>query len=200
MPLLTTRSAKSYGLNQYVSLGTSGYFSIASAVVDASGQATFSFSAIPQTYTHLQIRATCQSNYGYTVDDAFIQFNGDTGNNYGYHNWYGAAPLNSTININQNQNTDGIDWAQSGGIGTTAVGQWGLAVIDILDYTSTSKKKSIRATTGMSTNSAPYGLGGRVGNAIGLWNNTAAINEIRLYASAGRPFLQHSVFSLYGIK
>jgi hypothetical protein len=203
MPIIGTiasASAKGYGFGR-VSSPSIGYFSIASGIVDASESATITFSSIPQTYTHLQIRCTARSSYSYSVDDAYMQFNGDTGNNYGNSNWYGAAPFNSTININQNVTTDNINWAQAGGMGTTAVGQWGLAVIDILDYTSTSKKKSIRVTSGMSTDLQPLsGIGGRVGNATGLWNNTNAINEIKLYASAGRPFNRYSVFSLYGIK
>jgi hypothetical protein len=200
MPLITTQSAKGYGFGKAASGSATGYYSIASGIVDASGQQTITFSSIPQTYTHLQIRCTARSTYSYSVDDAYMQFNGDTGNNYGNNNFYGASPFNSTININQNQTTADINWAQAGGMGTSAVGQWGLAVIDILDYTNTSVKKSARVTSGMSTDSQPSAsIGGRVGNATGLWNNTAAITQITLTASSGRPFNQYSVFSLYGI-
>ena len=178
----------------------SGYYSIASGIVDSSGSTSIVFSSIPQTYKHLQIRISARSNYDYTVDDSYLQFNGDTGSNYGTHNYFGEAPLTETVNAGQNTATDKINWGQAGGIGTNTVGQWGLAVIDILDYTSTSKKKSIRATSGMSTSTtATGGLGGRVGNSTGLWNNTNAINQITLLSVSARPFNQYSVFSLYGI-
>lgn len=201
MPLLTTQSAKGYGFGSASSSVETGYFSIASGIVDVSESSSITFSSIPQTYKHLQIRCTARSSYGYSVDDAYLQFNGDTASNYANHNWYGSAPFTNVWDVNQVTTDSQANWAQAGGMGTTAVGQWGLAVIDILDYTSTSIKKSYRVTSGMSTNSQPSAsIGGRVGNATGLWNNTAAVTEIKLIASSGRPFNQYSVFSLYGIK
>jgi hypothetical protein len=189
----TIASSKSTGLS-------TGYYSIASGVVDSGESLTIDFSTIPDTYKHLQIRISARSTYSYTVDDAFMRFNGDTGNNYSYHNYYGAAPLNSFININQSTTNDKLNWGQAGGIGTSLKGQYGLAVIDILDYASTSKKKSFRSTSGMSTNSAGQSnIGGRVGNATGLWNNTDAINQITIFSASPRNFNENSVFSLYGI-
>lgn len=178
----------------------SGYFSIASGVVDSGESATITFSSIPSSYKHLQLRISAKSTYSYSVDDAYLQFNGDTGNNYGSHNYYGASPFSSSIQVNQSTTTNKINWGQAGGMGTTAVGQWGLCVIDILDYAGTSIKKSLRATSGMSTESQPSAsIGGRVGNTVGSWNSTAAINQITLTAPAGRPFNQYSSFALYGI-
>jgi len=201
VPLLTTQSAKSFGFDQLIlSSLSSGYYSIASGIVDSSGSTSVVFSTIPQTFKHLQLRISARSDYNYTVDDAYLQVNGDTGSNYGTHNFYGASPQNSSININQFNNTNSFNWGQAGGIGTNAVGQWGLAVIDILDYTSTSKKKSFRSTSGMSTNTTAIGgLGGRNGNSTGVWNSTAAINQITILSASPRTFNQYSIFSLYGI-
>jgi hypothetical protein len=177
-----------------------GFYSIASGVVDSGESATITFSSIPAIYKHLQLRISARSSYSYSVDDAYLQLNGDTGNNYGSHNYFGGSPQSSSVQVNQSTTTDKINWGQAGGMGTTAVGQWGLCVIDILDYAGTSIKKSIRTTSGMSTDSQPSAaIGGRVGNAVGTWNSTAAVNQITLLSVSGRPFNQYSSFALYGI-
>lgn len=200
MPLLTTQSARSYGFTRMLASTATGYYSIASGVVDASGSATVTFSSIPQTYKHLQLRITARSSYSYSVDDAYIQLNGDTSSAYGSHNFYGASPASSAIQVNQSQTTDAFNWGQAGGMGTDAVGQWGLAIIDILDYADTTRKKTLRSTSGMSTNSQPSaGIGGRVGNGVGFYNSTNAINQITIKSVGARPFNQYSHFALYGI-
>jgi hypothetical protein len=65
------------------------------ATVNASGSSgTITFSSIPSTYTHLQIRAIARTGRGVVGDTLRMTFNGDSGSNYVYHALYGdgASP------------------------------------------------------------------------------------------------------------
>jgi len=69
-------------------------------------------------------------------------------------------------------------------------------VIDILDYTSLNKNKTIRNLTGREDNSA-----GIVIFSSGLWlNSSTAISSLTLIDNGGANFAQYSSFALYGVK
>ena len=76
----------------------SSYESIATATGTGSS-ATITFSSIPSTYEHLQIRFTGKGTGSAEVDTS-IRFNSDTGSNYAWHQVYGygtsAAASNGT--------------------------------------------------------------------------------------------------------
>jgi hypothetical protein len=69
-------------------------------------------------------------------------------------------------------------------------------VIDILDYTSTSKNKTVRSLGGYDRNGA-----GEISLSSGLWYaSPAAITSIELTTTATTEFKSYSQFALYGIK
>jgi hypothetical protein len=79
---------------------------------------------------------------------------------------------------------------------TGSGGQFGAGVIDILDYASANKNKTVRGLIGVDENGA-----GRIGLGSGLWQNSStAISSISITPQAGTLFLQYSSFALYGIK
>ena len=157
----------------------------------SSGSITFS--SIPQTYKHLQLRflsRTTQNAPGYSETDVKLQLNGDTGANYSHHRIMGtgsytvtAAGVPSTNQI--------IVWST---IASGVSNVYTSGVIDFLDYTSTSKYKTVRALHGQDFNG-----GGNVLLVSGLWMNTAAISSLSmtLYSDS---FTTASNFALYGIK
>lgn len=69
------------------------YESIATVTVGAGGSSSISFSSIPSTYKHLQlrgiVRTTDTSAAASDGNYIGIRFNGDTGANYVAHNLYG---------------------------------------------------------------------------------------------------------------
>jgi hypothetical protein len=67
-------------------------------------------------------------------------------------------------------------------------------LIDILDYASTTKNKTLRGFTGADLNGS-----GNSNIVSGLWINTAAITSIQIIAEA-TAFKAGSTFALYGIK
>jgi len=178
-------------------LVTNNYSSISTVTVGSGGASSITFSSIPSTYTHLQIRGIAQSAATTFIEDGKIQFNGDTGSNYIRHALMGngasaAAYSTSSTGIL-------VDAMVSGTVSGTA-NIFADSIIDILDYTNTNKNKTVRVLNGVDFNGAPFsGNGGRVTLTSGLWTNTAAITSITI-SGANFNLNQYSSFALYGIK
>lgn len=167
-----------------VAASTTAYESIATTTVGASAVSSITFSSIPATYTHLQIRANIFSNANQS--DVRVQFNGDTGTNYSQHGLYGsgtAATAGGTANS---------VFALGGLSGDTT--RCGVTIIDILDYANTNKYKTNRTLAGVDQNGSGY-----VVLESGNWRNTAAITSITIFTNAAN-YTQYSSFALYGIK
>jgi hypothetical protein len=165
-----------------ISGNLSSYESIATASPSASS--TFDFTSIPSTFKHLQIRyATKGTSNGTGIR---IRFNSDTGSNYYIHYLYGDGATAGAL-------AQGI--TTSGVIGevTTTTNVQSSGVIDILDYLSTNKNKTVRTLFGYDNN----GSGAIYLNSV-LWSATpAAITSITIFPSSGTVT---GSFALYGIK
>ncbi len=167
----------------------SSYESIATVTVGSGGTANITFSSIPQTYTHLQLRGISkETNAGFGMNNCPAYFNGDTtSSNYSSHNINGNG---STAGTSGSANSAGGSWYNAYGSNLGFAG----IIFDILDYTNTNKFKTFRAFTGSDTN----GSGGGIYLSSNNWRNTAAITSIRLQTDVS--FAQFSSFALYGIK
>ena len=168
------------------------YDSIATTTVGAGGAASITFSSIPSTYTHLQIRGIYRSNYAGTTDNLLMRFNGDTGANYAEHILRGDG---SSAGVFADANMSYIIATVDQAGNTAGSNVFGVDVIDILDYANTSKYKVMRNLSGRDNN----GDGG-VSLSSGLWQNTSAISTIVLYPRYGTAMQQYSQFALYGIR
>ena len=162
------------------------YESIQTVTLGTSAS-TISFTSIPSTYKHLQIRVSARYTTG-TEAGIKIRFNSDTGSNYAYHELYGTGTgAGATGAATQTAMSDMVY------INSTA-SVFGAAVIDILDYSNTNKYKTVRSLNGADVNG-----GGYVQLISGLWQNTAAVSNIEMYVSAN-AMAQYSSFALYGVK
>jgi hypothetical protein len=168
----------------------SDYESIATVTVGSGGAANIEFTSIPSTYQHLQIRGIGRSTRSATIDDLGIRVNSDTGSNYAYHLLRGDGT--SVIAAAGATQTTGYAGRIAASTATSSV--FGVAIIDILDYTNTNKYKTIRSL-GSSDNNG----NGNVEFGSTLWMNTNAITSILLYQPTYN-FSQYSSFALYGIK
>lgn len=166
-------------------------------VTAAGGESILTFSSIPQTYTHLQIRGISKSLSPYGVSGAITRFNSDNGSNYAYHT-LGANGSSVYASGSANTTSFQTDAFSVGTSGSTYNNMYGLIIYDIHDYSSTTKFKTARAVMGCDTNTA--GFGGYVYLMSGLWRNTAAITTITLSDSSGLLYAAGSTFALYGIK
>ena len=175
-------------------VGTS-YESIATVSVGSGGSSTVSFTSIPSTYKHLQIRLIARS--GRTDSD------NAAGGLY--------IQLNSSFLASQHQlrgNGSAVTGiANSGGLGNGALVLWvpasnatsgifGAGIVDILDYASTNKTKTLRMFSGDDING-----GGYLALGSGLYNDTSAVTSITFGSTDGIGNIpQNSRFALYGIK
>jgi len=170
---------------------TGSYDSIATQTVGSGGTSSITFSSIPSTYKHLQIRAI--GRYTASTKNLYYNFNGDTTDtNYYIHSIYGDGSTASAaaVQLPIIANDPFADSAYSANV-------FGAAVIDILDYANTNKYKTSRALGGADTNGS-----GTVRFTSSLWQNTSAVTSITLrpQAGLGANFAQYSSFALYGIK
>jgi hypothetical protein len=167
------------------------------ATVNGTGSsATITFSSIPSTYKHLQIRAFIKgtSVLGGFITLCTIATNSDTtATNYYTHYLSGDGGVSTG---NSNSNTTYM-LASTGSI-TSANGAYSAHVVDVLDYTDTNKQKTIRGFGGVDTN----GNGG-IYLASVLWKNTNTITSITISNSDSTyfgSFTTGSTIALYGIK
>lgn len=167
-----------------ISGNRSSYESISTTTL-STATASITFSSIPATYTHLQIRGVMLS---LTANHADVTLNSDTGNNYAGHSLEGngASALAESGASRANMYSMIYTPGTVNGIGA--------GVIDLLDYANTNKYKTVRALRGTDNNGS-----GSIALISGLWMNTAAVTTITLTARGG-TFTQYSSFALYGIK
>ena len=173
---------------------TNSYESISTVTVGSGGQSSLTFSSIPSTYKHLQIRSLGRTDRSSTTDNLKITFNGDTGANYFLaHLIYGDG----ATAYGGNDGTGNYALAYRLTAASAASSIFGAIVTDILDYTSTDKNKTIRALGGQDRNGA-----GEMFFSSALWkpSTPAAITSITLAPLTGTNFVQYSSFALYGIK
>lgn len=180
-------------LSEGITPSTNSYESIATVTVGSGGSASISFTSIPATYTHLQIRAIIRGTASATNVDSIIRFNNDStiGNYYYYHQLYGDG--SSATSNNANSDTTATLYSFAPAANATA-SVFGGSVLDILDYSNTNKYKTTRSLHGYDNNG-----NGFIILRSGLWMQTSAINRIDLTPSSNN-FAQYSQFALYGIK
>jgi hypothetical protein len=197
-PILGARgglAASAYGLFT-LQAAPNSYESIATVTVGSGGQSSISFTSIPSTYKHLQIRGIAKTTF--TSDPAgaspfTIGFNGNTTfTDYRTHQLLGDGSTAQAYTVQSSGWLAGVGNAQN----ANTANNFSVFVIDILDYTNTSKNKVIRSLFGNDRNGA-----GDVDFFSALWINTAAITTITTqFPQSPRSFAQYSSFALYGIK
>jgi hypothetical protein len=168
--------------------GTS--FESIATITPGDGTSNVEFTSIPATYSHLQVRLIAR---GSSADSYFtLQFNGDTASNYSWHQLYGDG---SSTGSSGGSSASSIVSAQFSNVTSS----FGAGVIDILDYTSTNKAKTVRLLSGFDSN----GSGKIVFRSGGWYKNTSsvydAITSIKLTPVSG-TIQNNSHFALYGIK
>lgn len=178
-------------------LNSGSYESIATVTIGSGGSSPVTFSSIPSTYTHLQIRGIVKAsvNPGVTsYGDFTVRFNGDSGSNYTRHIIQGLGSTTS-VGASTSQTSARIDAYSVSYSGDANM--FGAFVLDIVDYANTSKYKTVRTLMGYDVNGS-----GRISLNSNLWMSTSAINSISISDDSGgaMTFAQYSSFALYGIK
>jgi len=168
------------------------FYQIATTTLTGN-QLQIDFDNIPQGYTHLQLRIIARNTEATTDSQTTFRFNDDSGANYSSHYLRGTgASASSGANTS---NTKGYLGWNTGSSSTAS--NFGVYIVDILDYTNTNKYKTTRSLNGYDNNGS-----GNLWFVSSNWRSTSAITKISLTGDnqAGRNFVQYSRFDLYGIK
>ena len=179
-------SAASSASNSVTPTVPSSFESIATA--NPSGTSSVTFSNIPQTYKSLHIRgvATASSGNGYSL---WIQYNSIT-TDYSYNILRGNGTTKSN---NSSTNIEKI-YMEPGD--QPAFNYPGVFYFDIVDYASSTKKKTLQGKWGTRSS-----IAGGIDLFSGAnWTSTAAITSITLITSGGNLFSTNSKVALYGVK
>lgn len=184
-------SAASAASNSVTPASPTSFDSI--ATVNPAGSNSFTFNSIPQTYKSLRLRWIANSQSG--ASQRFrVQFNGvTTSTSYYFHYLRGAG---GAVSASSSGGTVGyISTYGSVYPGST---YYGVGILDIIDYASTSKNKTVRTIAGQDNN---VSTDGNINLQSGLFINTSAITSITItYDDTSTNFTNASTFALYGIK
>ena len=166
--------------------------SIATTLV-GSAVSSVTFSSIPQTYKHLQIRILGRTTRVSNDATISIQLNSDTGSNWSNHNMFGdGSATSSGGGGSRAYDFTGVCL----GVGSSAAANiFGVGVTDIFDYANTDKYKTIRTLTGSDRNGS-----GNVSVQSANWRNNNAITSIGFFDSSGANIATNTHIALYGIK
>ena len=165
---------------------TTSYESIATASGTGSSN-TITFTSIPSTYKHLQIRFNSFSTGA--ADWVNIRMNNDSStSNYISHRLVGSGSGTPTSAAQGTQPY--LKYQFIGGSSTEA----SVGVVDILDHANTNKNKTVRVLTGMDNNGS-----GTIALTSGLWSSTTAITRLDFILDSSN-FATTTSFALYGIK
>lgn len=161
------------------------------ATINAAGSNSITFSSVPSTYKSLQLRWIAQAQTGGS-QIITIRFNGVSTSSYASHYLRGNG---SSASAGASSSATSISIYGSVYPGST---YYASGILDIIDYASTSKNKTLRVVTGKENN---VSTDGTVFLQSGLFNNTSAISSITItYDGAPDNFSNATSFALYGIK
>jgi len=149
----------------------------------------YTFTNIPQTFSHLQIRMFARFTGTSSLQSFLMYPNSDGTANKSIHRVYGSGTGTASQNfVNQDL------WIASG-IPTVSdpAGVFGVAIVDIFDYANTSKNKTFKSLSGSDCNGT-----GEIHIGSGSWQTTTAISSFLIAAGTGN-MASGSRIDLYGI-
>lgn len=163
------------------------------ATVTLTSNGGISFSNIPQTFTHLQIRYSAKTVHVGSFDEVYIRFNSDfTAGNYVSHILQASG---STIASTVQGISPTLNYMLNGDCPTTVqnAALFGAGVIDIFNYSSSTRTKTVRSYSGVDANGSGF-----ESIRTNLWTQTAAITEIQ-FSGVQQFMATGSTATLYGL-
>ena len=168
--------------------GAAGAYDLLETTLISTNTASVTFSGLGSysDYKHLQIRLLARASNDNS--NVLMRFNADTGSNYALHGLYGSS--SSVLSFASTSQTYIV--AGESSLNSHAANSFSPAVTDILDFSSTSKNKTVRTFSGNQIETF-------IALRSGLWMSLNAVTSISLFLNSG-SFVAGSRFSLYGIK
>jgi len=158
----------------------------------ASSAASYTFTAIPSTFTDLVLRMSIRTGAATNFSAIYIEYNGDSTNTFGSNTWLegnGASASSSRYS-----NITGFDPSTSVNASTTTASTFSNVELYLPSYTA-SQNKPFSFFNAMENNSTT----GYLKTHAGLYRTNSAISQIKVQTQAN-TFVTGSSFYLYGIK
>lgn len=182
-----------------VEIAQGAFESIATATGTGSSN-TITFSSIPSGYQHLQVRFICKNtDTAIDTSDIFtMRINGDTASNYARHRLSGSG---ATVTASGTATQTSMSSFITVGLSSNAAlaNMMGVGIIDIHDYLSTSKNKTVRMFIGADTNRTTAPTGAVALNSGLYFATPAAVTSLSFIIGTG-SWTTTTQFALYGIK
>jgi hypothetical protein len=173
--------------NLPLSLGSFNLLETTTLATSASS-VTFSGLGAYSDYKHLQVRMSFRaSGAGTGVTSAYVELNGDSASNYAAHALYGQG--SSVNSLSQTSAGSALLWNILPN-GASTANSFGAVVLDVLDFSSSTKNSTIRYLGGALNEENVITFGS------GLWANTNAVTSLSISSN----FASLSKFALYGVK
>ena len=176
-----------------------GAFDLLETQTLASSAASVTFTGLGSysDYKHLQIRAVAaQTANSYEWK---MRVNGDAtlGNYRSHYIWSNGSTVTSdSTNVTYFELKQSIPRLSAQGYGADVDDSFNATIVDVLDFSDTSKNTTVRTLSGFYEASS---LGQGISLNSGGWFDTAAITSISFEPNSG-SLVAGSRFSLYGIK
>lgn len=167
-------------------------FQLVSTTVLSSSASSVTFSGLGTSaaaFKHLQIRIVARDSQSGANSDLYLNFNGDSGSNYAWHLLGGTG---SSMEAAGATSQPYIRLGASAGNGAGS-NVFGSTIVDILNWASTSKNKTVRTLMGLNASGFL-----RNGHWTGLWMSTAATTSITVSCPGSYTLLAGTRVSLYG--
>lgn len=174
---------------------TNSYFSIQTISITNSSTSSVTFSNIPQTYSHLQLRCLIMSQ---SDEQYYIMTFNNTGTS-------GSAYVDQGIGGVTNSSIDAWSYGNSGAMailgrgGGTNPTYPGYSIIDIMDYMMTNKYKVARGINTIIRNDSSNPKA-ELYFRSGMWMSTNAITSITIQNANNGFFVNGNKLMLFGIK
>lgn len=164
-------------------------------VLGTGSSGTITFSSIPATYKHLQIRFTARLSGNSTVTRPIdMTYNGQGSSYYMHYMMSDGGSM-----LSDNQGTMTVAWSP---VLTGTSGSFVSCIVDILDYADSTKFGVMRSfmgyQNGSSSGSYPQGISS-IGLLSGLRTTATAITQLQFVSGSGN-FESGTRFTLYGIR
>lgn len=183
-----------FGLGFFATVGAGASLSDYEWIETATpsgGSTTFNNIDQLTNYKHLQLRCLIRDTVAQTGNaNIILRFNNDSGSNYAYHDLNG---IGSTVSSNSSTTAASIQFAECLPTGnSTPSTAFGVLIIDILDFSSTSKNKTVRGLGGAYNSEADNTY------TSGVWRSNNAVTSITL--SPSNNYANNSRIALYGLR
>ena len=162
--------------------------------VSGDGSSSFlTVSNIPQTFTHLKVFSFARGVRSFGAEQMYLRCNNDSSSNshaYNYVYGDGSGVTNAYLSVQQvfyGEMPAALDRANI----------YNATVMDILDYSNTSKNTTIQIMGGWDNNGNQAVNSAKIWLGSGVYNNTAAITSLNFFSNGA--FTSDSKFHVYGV-